>query len=181
MWDYLASLKEDDVFVDVGAHIGLYSIYAARILKHGKVIAIEPSPENFNFLCQNIRLNYLTNVIALNIAAWEEDCELPLYIADSSASHTLKPSMSSRRVYMVRARKLDNVFRELSLNKISFIKIDVGGAEVEVLRGLGSTLKIHRPRLVIHGVTNVSAVRYFLEDLKYSILILPQAMYACPK
>jgi FkbM family methyltransferase len=183
MWNYLASLKEDDVFVDVGAHIGLYSIYAGHLLKQGKVIAIEPNPETFNFLRKNIELNSLRNVLALNIAAWKEDGELPLYIADSSALHSLKPSIGSKRVYIVKARKLESVLSELGIYRVSFIKIDVVGAEVEVLEGLRSVLKLHKPRLVIDEVTNINVVRHFLEDLGYSISMVPRtkAIYAYPR
>jgi len=170
MWNYLKSLKDNDVFVDVGAHIGLYSIYVARISKRGKVIAIEPHPENFQFLLLNIKLNKLRNVIALNLVAWKENVELPLYIADSSGGHTLKPTTARKRVVSIRGRRLDDIIGELGISKVSFVKIDVEGAEVEVLEGLRNTLRIHRPKLMVEvWKDNAGAVRRFLEDLNYSI------------
>ena len=174
MWNYLKSLKDNDVFVDVGAHIGLYTCYAARMLKRGKVIAIEPHPEDFNFLLLNIKLNKLRNVIALNLAAWKEDTELLLYVADNSGGHTLKSTTARRRVCVVRGRRFDDVICELGISKVSLVKIDVEGAEVEVLEGLRNTLKIHRPKLIVEvWRDNADAVRRFLEDLNYSIQKVP--------
>ena len=61
--------KEGDIVVDVGAHIGRYTIISSkRIGQSGKVIAIEPHPSNFEMLNRNIKLNGLTNVIPLNYA-----------------------------------------------------------------------------------------------------------------
>jgi len=149
----------------------------AHILKHGKVIAIEPHPKNFNFLLLNIKLNKLRNVIALNLAAWKENTELPLYIADSSGEHTLKPTTARKRVCVVRGRRLDDIIGELGINKVSFVKIDVERAEVEVLEGLRDTLKIHRPKLIVEvWKDNADAVRRFLEDSNYSIQIVPRSI-----
>jgi FkbM family methyltransferase len=174
MWSYLGILKKDDVFIDVGAHIGLYSIYVAHILKHGKIIAIEPHPYNFYYLLKNVKLNDLRNIIALNIAAWKEDTWLPLFIGDNSAQHSLKFATARKHAYIVKARKLDDVLSELGIRKVSFIKIDVEGAEVEVLEGLRDTLKTCRPRLIIEvWKGNTDAVQRILKGLNYSILIVP--------
>jgi len=125
----------------------------------------------------NIKLNKLRNVIALNLAAWKENTELPLYIADSSGEHTLKPTTARKRVCVVRGRRLDDIIGELGINKVSFVKIDVERAEVEVLEGLRDTLKIHRPKLIVEvWKDNADAVRRFLEDSNYSIQIVPRSI-----
>lgn len=72
MWNFI-QLRKGDVFIDVGAHIGKYTILVAKIVgKEGLVIAIEPNPENYETLLENIKLNNLKNVIAVNIAAWNK-------------------------------------------------------------------------------------------------------------
>ena len=61
--------EEGDIVVDVGAHIGLYTIIASkRVGLSGKVFSIEPDPVNFEILGKNIRINHLENVVALNYA-----------------------------------------------------------------------------------------------------------------
>ncbi|HEX6028665.1 MAG TPA: FkbM family methyltransferase, partial [Nitrososphaeraceae archaeon] len=65
--------KEEDVVVDIGAHIGRYTIIASkRVGANGKVVAIEADPSNFELLNRNIKLNQLTNVIPLNYAAFSK-------------------------------------------------------------------------------------------------------------
>ena len=66
--------KNGDIVVDIGAHIGLYTIISSkRVGFNGKVVAIEAHPENFEILSRNIQVNKLTNVIALNYGSlfWE--------------------------------------------------------------------------------------------------------------
>ena len=66
--------NERDIVVDVGAHIGLYTIIASkRVGPNGKVIAIEADPSNFEMLNRNIQLNNLTNVLALNYAVYSKE------------------------------------------------------------------------------------------------------------
>ena len=68
------SPKEGDVVIDVGAHIGPYTLKASkRVGLNGKIIAIEADPENFDILNRNIQLNKLTNVIALNYAVYSKE------------------------------------------------------------------------------------------------------------
>ena len=73
--------KEGGIVIDVGAHIGPYTLIASRrVGLNGKVVAIEADSENFNILNRNIQLNKLTNVIALNYAAFSKEDELKLYL-----------------------------------------------------------------------------------------------------
>jgi hypothetical protein len=62
VWKYLV-LKPGDVFVDIGAHKGKYTLPAAKIVKNGKVVAVEPSPENYSLLLTSVKLNNFKNVI----------------------------------------------------------------------------------------------------------------------
>ena len=89
VWHYLKPI-ENDVFIDVGAHIGKYTLRVAKLVgAGGKVIAIEPDPDNFKALLVGVKMNNLSNVIALNVAAYERECRLPLYVAPRSG-RTLK-------------------------------------------------------------------------------------------
>ena len=65
--------KEGDIVVDVGAHVGHYTLISSkRVGQNGKVVAIEADPDNFEMLNRNIKLNGLTNVIPLNYAVYSE-------------------------------------------------------------------------------------------------------------
>lgn len=74
---FIRSNLEKGIFIDVGAHVGLYTIIAGKLLQgKGKVIAIEPELSNFEALKANIKLNELDNVISLNVAADQENKEV---------------------------------------------------------------------------------------------------------
>lgn len=83
--------RRGEVFVDIGAQIGKYTIIVAKVVtKEGMVVAIEPHPVNYQTLQRNIRLNKLENVIALNLAAGDRNCELKLFTAGVAARHSTK-------------------------------------------------------------------------------------------
>ena len=140
---------KDMIFLDVGAHIGKYTIRAAsKIGKNGKIISIEPNEDNFRILIQNLKLNQIKNCIPLNVAAYSNDTELELFVGSDSAKHSIVEKLD-RGSKKVKARALDNVLSELNIKKVDFIKIDVEGAEYDVIKGLEKTLTNQNPKLFI--------------------------------
>mgnify|MGYP001770791491 CR=1 FL=1 len=166
MWRFLRP-KRGDVFLDVGAHVGKYALQVARIVgNEGLVIAIEPMPEHFKELVRNIRLNGFRNVIPLNIAAWKEEAILKLYLS-GSGRHSVKYNHGLGFI-KVKARPLDAVLRELNVNCVNWIKIDVEGAEYEVLLGLSNTLRRCSPKVIIEiWNENKQATLKLMKDLGF--------------
>jgi FkbM family methyltransferase len=147
MWSYLR-VPKGGVFIDVGAHIGKYTIPMAKAIgDSGLVIAVEPHPDNYKQLVENIRLKNVRNVIALNIAAWSEERWMKLFIGDVHGHHSLVYDFG-RGFTLVRARPLDNVLEELGIKRVDCVKVVVEGAELEVLKGLRRTLKRFKPIVV---------------------------------
>jgi FkbM family methyltransferase len=160
-------LESDNVFIDVGAHIGKYTIYAARKCKI--VIAIEPDPINFRVLLSNIRLNNLQNVIALNIAAYDKEDKIRLYTAEGSLGASIKINRDLGYTE-VDAKPLDTVLEVLGVNKVDLVKIDVERSECEVLKGMKRILIEWHPRLIIEVWNeNWSSIKDFLCELGYGI------------
>ena len=172
MWRYLKP-KEGDVFIDVGAHVGKYALRVAKIVgEQGLVIAIEPHPDNYRALIQGIQLNNLKNVIPLNIAAYDKECELKLYIAPVATMHTVTHNLG-RGYIKVRARPLDDVLRDIGIRRVDWVKIDVEGAELKVLRGLRATLKEQHPRLIIETwPENRSQILDFMKKYNYKAHVM---------
>src|SRR5574341_529851 len=141
----LFSPREGDVVVDIGAHIGRYTVISSkRVGLDGKVIALEAAPDNFDILNRNIRLNGLTNVLPLNCAAYSKQTRLKLYepSAADSIYNTIMPirgGLNSSYVE-VNANTLDAILHANGMEKVDWIKIDVEGAEFEVLKGAAHTL-----------------------------------------
>jgi len=135
---------EKPVVVDVGAYIGAYTLVACK--EGAQVIALEPDPENYNVLKSNIALNRCTDrVKPLMIAAGSKEGLLPLYkgrsFVTSSIVQDFRSATSEVKAY-VKVDTLDNILaREASDSRIDYLKIDVEGAEVDVLKGAGETLK----------------------------------------
>ena len=160
-------------FLDVGAHIGKYTLRASlKIGEEGKVIAVEPDKDNFGLLLKNLKANGVTNCIPLNIAAYYKDAEIPLFLGVTPAQHSVKEDFG-RGSHRVQARPLDNVLAEMGIERVDLIKIDVEGAEYEVLKGLENTLINRSPVLVIEIIRKDQAkVIKYLESLGYRTRLL---------
>lgn len=157
--------RKGDIVIDIGAHIGLYTIIASkRVGMHGKVVAIEADPKNSEVLKRNIHLNNLTNVIALNYAAYSEEKKMKLYLPASKLSHSIYNTLMSDRAHGVRqfvevnANTLDFLLQSIGIKheEVNWIKIDVEGAEYEVLRGSKDILSKSRDVSLLIEVHNLS-------------------------
>ena len=149
-------LKEGQTLWDVGANIGVFSIYAA-FEKKNNVLSLEPSAESYATLNANIRLNGLDEHIhALCFAGSEETQLLDLYMKDTSAgaSHNSIGSSSNQfgefevnGYQSVIAIKLDELNDMNGVPSPDHIKLDVDGKELEILKGgakvLSSVESVH--------------------------------------
>ncbi|HEX5975762.1 MAG TPA: FkbM family methyltransferase [Nitrososphaeraceae archaeon] len=141
--------NEGDIVIDIGAHIGLYTIIGAkRVGAQGKVVAIEADPENFEMLNRNIKLNQLTNVIPLNYAVFSKETKIKLYLPSGESGftkyNTIMPNWinTQEKFVEVNANTLDYLLQlnKIRQEKVNWIKIDVEGAEFEVLKGATNVL-----------------------------------------
>jgi len=142
-------LKEGQTLWDVGANIGVFSIYAA-FEKKNKVLSLEPSAESYATLNANIRLNDLDEYVkALCFAGSEETQLLDLYMKDTSAgaSHNSIGSSSNQfgefevnGYQSVIAIKLDDLNDITGVSSPDHIKLDVDGKELEILKGAAKVL-----------------------------------------
>jgi len=141
--------RTGDNVVDCGAHIGKYTILASKLVgKDGHVVAIEPSLENYEALLVNLKLNRCENVVPMNRAAWREDEEVTLWVSQSTATHSLKQAWDEERALWpankresvnVRGLRLDDLLK--TMVRIDWLKLDVEGAESEVLQGATECIK----------------------------------------
>ena len=164
--------REGDTVIDIGAHIGRYTITSSKqVGSTGKVVAIEADPDNFQLLKRNIALNKLTNVLPLNYAVFSTRTIMKLY--EQSASAKYNSIMLTRARTMnyveVNADTLDSILEQNTINQVNWIKIDVEGAEFEVLKGSTKTLSSNDISLLveIHNIDDPSHYDNILNFLKY--------------
>jgi FkbM family methyltransferase len=120
--------------------------------KIGRVVAIEADPDNFQLLKRNIALNNLTNVLSLNYAVFSTKTRIKLYEQSASAKYNsliLTRAKETEKYAEVNADTLDSVLELNGINQINWIKIDVEGAEFEVLKGATNTLSRENIALLI--------------------------------
>ena len=131
---YDSFLREGMKVVDVGANIGLHSLFMAkRVGSSGGVYALEPSPYNFRRLETHVRENHLTNIRAFPIALGNVSGEafLDENKQDSSRSRLTHRGSGS----LVKVVRLDDFLKAECLGKVDFLKLDVEGFELRVLEG----------------------------------------------
>jgi FkbM family methyltransferase len=123
-----------DIVVDIGAHIGVFTVYAARRASKGLVLAYEPFSENFVYLQQNKEINNLSNLKIFNKAVTSTGSNIDLFIsALNTVCHSLYKLGSTKRAIQIQSTTLKDMFEENKLDKINFLKIDTEGAEFDII------------------------------------------------
>ena len=140
-----------DTFVDVGANRGVHTLFAARHLVEGRVVAYAPNPQTCEILRTHLSLNGLRNVEAHNLGLGDRDGTLDLQLfgddAPSGCSFIDKGESAVKQVFSVPVRRLDELLpRELFAGR-TLVKIDTEGFDHNVVRGMGALLD--HERLVI--------------------------------
>ncbi|CDR08865.1 FkbM family methyltransferase [Streptomyces iranensis] len=142
-------LKPGDVFVDVGANIGYYSVLASRLVgRGGTVVAIEASPTFHQLLRRHARRNDRTNIRALNAAVSDRDELLTFILASSrnmGANSVVPYDGPAESTFEIAAQPLPDLLTDDEITNARVIKIDVEGAEGSVIRGLVPLLDKLRP------------------------------------
>ncbi len=151
-------LAVDDTFIDIGANIGLFTLFAAKRLHSGQVYAFEPASVLFKRLSTNVEANGFQQVHLFRLGLSDRDSEMKIYFPIESDNHgTFNDGMASlfsekegwRAEEVVCLKTLDSFVQQQQLQRIDFVKIDIEGAELMALRGAKETLKTFRPKILI--------------------------------
>jgi FkbM family methyltransferase len=185
-------VKPGMTVIEAGANHGSETVILGKIVgKTGKVYAFEPVPRLFNHLKLNIDINNLgQNTIPIQLAIGEKDDQVVFHLPAADAANQGMPSkytFSGATIEInVVQKSLDNWLVENEVTEVGFIKMDIQGAEIDLIRGAQNCFQKMRPILYLEAdETQSGNSKHNLSDLfklliasNYSVnLVEPQKMY----
>jgi FkbM family methyltransferase len=145
-------LRPNDVFIDIGANIGYFSLLSATVSPSVKVISFEPVKDLFQKMNENLSINGSKNIVAINAAIGEMNEQRELYLStpdNLGMSSFHQPENYSGRKEKVEVIAFDDWFKTSGLTKIDLIKLDVEGSELAALKGMNAVLEKQKPALIV--------------------------------
>jgi FkbM family methyltransferase len=129
-------IHNDDVILDIGAHIGLFVLFVAQFCRNGKIFCFEPVRENYDLLLDNLKMNKITNVESFNMAVSEKTGEVKIYLNEDESGHSM--FVPSTKFIQIQSTSLKNIIDANGLGKCDMIKMDCEGVEYEIIDSLPS-------------------------------------------
>jgi FkbM family methyltransferase len=156
-------LHPGDIFFDIGANVGFFTVIGAKLVgPTGRVFAFEPAPANADRVRHNVALNSFANVTLLEKAVAQHAGQAELLVTSYSGGAALASVGTLGDVQeriAVEVVSIDELIAQGALQPPTFVKIDVEGAELDVLRGMVDTLATHKP-LIIYEVDDEDEGRF---------------------
>ncbi len=174
--------NKNEIIFDIGSYVGLYSLVSSRLMNgKGKIFAIEPNPNSHYWLKNNIKLNDVKNVSTMQLALGKNKGHVRFYtFAGNPGVSTIKSAHLKGRgknrigtTFKVPTTTFDELVDELKLKRVNLVKIDVEGAELDVLEGAARSLKagiVDKLVIEVHEtVNNVETVTSYIRKFGYTI------------
>ena len=152
-------ISNDDVIIDVGAHIGLFALFASQFCKNGKIFCYEPIKENYKILIENIEMNQIQNIFPNNLAVTKETSRVKIFLNDDQSGHSM--FIQNKNFVEVDSKSLSDIFIDNGIKECDFLKLDCEGAEYEIIESLPSDL---------FTKINKTAIEYHMVDTKPELL-----------
>lgn len=172
-------LRKNSILLDVGANIGWYSSTLAVNVPKGRILAFEPVPKTYRYLKKNIAINNIKNVRLYNFGLSDKKGEGVFYYEQKlSGATSLRNLHENRKKIKIKCKlkRLDDFINKI-ISRIDFIKCDVEGAEIFVIKGGIETIKKYLPILFLEMLRKWSAkYEYHPNDI---IKILSEIGYNC--
>lgn len=164
-------LKPEMVLVDAGANMGEYSLFAAKRLTQGRVLAFEPLPKMLNLLNENIRLNNFSTIRVFPYGLSDREGVLPFHELDEQNGNeglsTFYPGTKKvKDVIEAPLKSFDAEFESYEVDRIDFVKLDIEGGELSALRGMKKSLEKFNPLVLVEiNEATYAAAGYQTRDI----------------
>lgn len=135
-------LQGGDTVIDVGAAWGFNTVgFSQKVGNKGRVVAIEPDKDSLVILRKNIEANRCRNVTVVEKGLWSKKTKMKFWLNEYPGTSSL---VTQREEFIetteIEVDTLDNILEELGIGKVALIKMDIEGAEIEALKGMGRVL-----------------------------------------
>lgn len=174
----LDNVTEVDVFYDIGANIGIYTMFVAAKIGGANVVAVEPHPTNINRLHSNAELNSFNNITILDYAFFDTDKVSSIRQTNTDAGEGKHHIHTGTGTIDVNVDRGDTVIRKFNIASPNVIKIDVEGTEYHVLEGMKESIEdsecrliyieLHPNKMIKYGNSSDDVIN-FLDELGYHI------------
>lgn len=165
-------VKPGHVVIEAGANIGSETLLLAKLVHNGKVFAFEPLPAVSKYLKANIAINQLDAIVSVEEFALTDTTGglIDFHILNEDEANqgmgSIYPHSSAKQVVHVPQLRLDDWLVGKNLHRLDFIKIDIQGAEINLLNGAKNAIDRFRPILFLEADPNsLIAAGRSLEDL----------------
>ncbi len=153
-------IKSGDIVLDIGAHIGYYTLLAAKLVgDNGKVYAFEPDPNNFECLKKNVEQNDYKNVVCVNKAVSDKTGKTELFFSEETDNSQIVNPQDGTKSIVVDVISLDDFFDKDQ--HVDFIKIDIEGSEGKALDGMLNLIQKNKTVKILS--------EFFPDRLKFAI------------
>ena len=182
----LSKLNAGNIVIDIGAYCGLTALaFAERVGLSGHIYAFEPDPENFQALQTNVNKYSINNVTLENAAVWKTNGFIALQAEGTISSAIQVLAARENATVNVKSINLSDYIIKNNINKLDLIKIDVEGAELEILSSSRDVLEKMHPRLVlethmVHDHMTTDSCKKLLMELGYNVEEVCQLDTDCP-
>ena len=141
------NISTDDVVIDIGAHIGLFSLFISQYCKHGKIFSYEPIKENFNILKENIELNKIKNIFSFNFAVSDQSNKSKIFIHSDDSAHSI--FNSGKDFIEVNSITIKSIFDQNKIKNCNLLKLDCEGAEYRIIESIPKEYFLKIDKMII--------------------------------
>lgn len=157
-------IRENDTIIDIGAHIGLFTVYASQFCNNGRIFSFEPIRDNYSLLLENIEINNLSIIRPFNLAVTGVRNKIKIYKSElDESAHTIYGK--GRDYVEVDSVSLKEIIDSNSIISCDLLKLDCEGAEYEIMKTLPDEYLI-RIRKICMEYHPIKDFQYELDKLR---------------
>ena len=148
-------IAKNDIIIDIGSHVGLFSLLASKFCTEGKIFSYEPIKDNFECFNSNIKLNQIKHIFPFYLAVSSDSSKLDIFLNDDQSGHSIF-SQNNKKI-SVDSISLKEIFDKNNIETCKLLKLDCEGSEYSIIDAL--------PIEYFKRVENI-VIEYHLADSK---------------